>query len=358
MPISVIMLSTEQILMKRFEYLARSNGMMRKTDDSCEGVTITRRRLLKQTFAFSAAAMFGRPAFTQAAADPNVGEHFLMIGDWGAKDMKPQEAVAKGMSRFIEDQKIKPSGVFLLGDNFYGSLKGGVNSERWKVQFSHMYPRSHFNCPFYAVLGNHDYSDDPVRSHEAQLNYQKENPTTRWTLPSKWYAVDLPGADGKPLIRLIGLDSNRKDLGEEGVKAQNEWLKEELSRERVAPWIVVMAHHPLYSNGRHGDSSSLISMWGDLFQKHGVDFYFCGHDHDLQHMEFEELKTSFVLSGGGGARVRPIQEMKHGPYAQGLYGFTHLQVTPENFVIQHVDANRNRLHAFSKTRDGNVVILT
>lgn len=321
------------------------------------GARISRRRMLKQTFAFSAAAMLGRQGFAQAEVEAVAGVHLMMIGDWGAKDKKPQAAVASGMKKFLEEQGIRPNAMLLLGDNFYGSMKGGVKSERWREQFSKMYPRTHFDCPCYAVLGNHDYRDDPGRSLEAQLSYRKVNAGSRWTMPDKWYAVDLMGLDGKPLVRLVGVDSNRGDLGVEQMAKQQKWLEEELARERVAPWLVVMGHHPLYSNGRHGDNAGLIAAWGELFEKHGVDFYFCGHDHDLQHMEFEGRKTSFVLSGGGGARVRPIEEVRHGPYAQALYGFTHLQVTPEKLVLQHVDANRNRLHAFSKTRDGVVRVL-
>lgn len=279
----------------------------------------------------------------------------MMIGDWGSKDMKAQKAVAEGMKKFLEDQSIKPGAMLLLGDNFYGSLKGGVKSERWKVQFSNMYPRSHFDCPFHAVLGNHDYTDDPKVSLEAELSYAKENPGTRWSMPSKWYAFDYPSVN--PLVRVVAVDSNWFALTPEEIAEQNQWLEAELKRPRQTPWLAVMGHHPLYTNGKHGDSKKLINAWGGLFEENRVDFYFCGHDHDLQHMEFEELHTSFVLSGGGGARVREIEDLRHGPYAKGVYGFTHMHITPENFTLQHVDANRNRLHAFTKSVDAKVTIL-
>lgn len=301
--------------------------------------------------------MLGRSVMGQADALVPVapGEHLLMIGDWGAKETKGQEAVASGMKKFLDEQKIKPGAMFLLGDNFYGSMKGGVKSERWKVQFSEMYPRSHFDCRCYAVLGNHDYGDDPKRSLEAQLGYAKENPGTRWTMPSKRYAFDYPTVN--PLMRVVAVDSNWRDMKPEEIAEQNQWLEDELKRARSTPWVVVMGHHPLYSNGQHGDSEALIDAWGPLFEEHRVDFYFCGHDHDLQHMEFEGLKTSFVLSGGGGARVRELRKVRSGHYAKSVYGFTHLHVTAESFSVQHVDANRNRLHAFSKTLDGVVTIV-
>jgi len=50
--------------------------------------------------------------------------------------------------------------------------------------------------------------------------------------------------------------------------------------------------------------------------------------------------------------------LKHGPFGQAIYGFSHLQVTKDQFIIKHIDANRNLLHAFSKNLDGKVTILS
>jgi 3',5'-cyclic AMP phosphodiesterase CpdA len=130
------------------------------------------------------------------------------------------------------------------------------------------------------------------------------------------------------------------------------WFKAELEKPRTAPWLVVIGHHPLYSNGVHGDDKTLISEWDELFKKHKVHFYFCGHDHDLQHLEFEKHPTSFVVSGGGGAKMRePTHE--RGPFAMGVYGFTHLEINQEKFIVRHFDANRKLLHAFAKKTDGS-----
>jgi tartrate-resistant acid phosphatase type 5 len=179
-------------------------------------------------------------------------------------------------------------------------------------------------------------------------------------MPSKWYTFDYPAQ--QPLVKFIVLDSNYhnrvRSLTTEEKAAQNEWLKAELAKPRTAPWLVLMAHHPLYTNGGHGDNAPLIADWSDLFKQHKVDFYFAGHDHDMQHLEFDEHPTSFVISGGGGARVGEIKELKYKPFAQGIYGFSQLQITAEQFLIRHIDANRNQLHAFTKTPTGKVTILT
>ena len=217
--------------------------------------TFSRRRLLKQTFAFSAAAVLGQGhRFLQAQEVAPQASHTLMIGDWGPeKEWKPQEAVARGMAAYAKDMAVKPEALFLLGDNFYGSFKGGLKNPRWKTQFEEMYPASLFPGPCYAMLGNHDYDDEPVVKLEAQLAYARENPGTRWTMPAKWYRQEV-----NPLITMLVLDSNYKNrlvsLTDDEKKVQMEWLRAELAKPRKTPWLVVMAHHPLYTNGVHGDS--------------------------------------------------------------------------------------------------------
>lgn len=325
---------------------------------------MNRRRALKQTFSFSAAYLMGKgllqAAETSAAAPAADARHYMMIGDWGWKDdLRPQTAVANGMKRYLSGKPWKQEALFLLGDNFYGSFKGGTKCPRWKTQFEDMYPKEVFPGPCHVMLGNHDYDDEPVAKLAAELAYAKDHPGTRWSLPSKWYRLELGPAE-KPLMTVLVLDSNyhnaKISLTKEERAAQMIWLKAELEKPRTATWLVVMGHHPLYTNGVHGDDKALIADWDALFIKHKVHFYFCGHDHDLQHLEFEKHPTSFVISGGGGAKIR---EPKHdrGPFAQGVYGFTHLEVTHAGFVVRHFDANGKLLHAFQKKPDGTWAVV-
>ncbi len=81
---------------------------------------------------------------------------------------------------------------------------------------------------------------------------------------------------------------------------QQALFEAELAKPRTTPFLAVGAHHPLYSNGRHRDNPMLIAQWDSLLPRHNVDLYLSGHDHDLQHLEFKDHPTSFVISGGGG----------------------------------------------------------
>jgi tartrate-resistant acid phosphatase type 5 len=257
----------------------------------------------------------------------------------------------------------------MLGDNWYGELAGGAGSTRWQTQFEQMYPASDFPCPAYAVLGNHDYQRWPESKVDAELEYAR-NGHTRWTMPSRWYRFEFPAKN--PLITFLALDSNMpkdgykelfgKDftLTPQQQAEQLAWFEAELKRPRTTPFLAVMAHHPVYSDGPHGDHPVLIREWDPLFRKYHVNLYLAGHDHDMQHLEFEGHPTSVFLSGGGGADLYAlkVEPSQRGPYAQKVYGFSHISVSPRQMTLRHLDQNGNTLHAFTKTPEGKVTIVS
>ena len=131
------------------------------------------------------------------------------------------------------------------------------------------------------------------------------------------------------------------------LEAQMSWLEEQLASKR-APFTIVAGHHPVYSDAAHGDTAELVKDLGPLLEKHGAHVYLCGHDHDLQHLEIEKLRTSFVLSGGGGARLYKTGEIRKGATVLDVHGFTHLSIAGERMTVRHVDPNGKIVHAFTK----------
>lgn len=308
--------------------------------------------------------------------------HFLGLGDFGAGG-SDQRKVAQAMAAFLRGRVLQPEALLMIGDNFYGPVhpfpkKDGkrppgeaapftAESTRWQTDIEQMYPAADFDCPMLAVLGNHDYHDN-AGGEKAQLAYAQKS-GVRWTLPAKWYRRDF-ARNGRPLLTLLCLDSNLRDVSGkdrltgqyarasltiEEERSQLKWLRAELARPR-APFTLVMAHHPLYSNGDHGDTRPLIEAWEPLFQEHRVHAYLCGHDHDLQHLEFEGRFTSHVLSGGGGAQTRKLEKDKKRPmpYGKDVHGFTHLAVGLERMIFSHHAADGRLLHRFGKRLDGGV----
>ena len=328
------------------------------------------------------------PVFAAKKPEPGAA-HALVLGDWGYVDKKShdnadakttheaQGQVARGMRRYAETTDLRPEALLMLGDSWYGDLPGGVQSPRWVEGFEQMYPADVFPGPAYTMLGNHDYQCMPpdVNKVEAELAYAKagrglDGKPTRWTLPARWYAFDFP--THAPLIRFVVLDSNvgRGDgkpphapdflLPPDQVAEQLRWLEAELAQPRRTPFVSVLAHHPVYSNGPHGDHPLLIRDWDPLFRKYKVDLYMAGHDHDLQHLEFAGHPTTHFLSGGGGADlyVLRIDGLERGPYAQEVHGFSHLSVTRKSLELRHLDSDGHLLYAISKTPEGRVTLLS
>lgn len=332
--------------------------------------TLSRRRFLRQSFAFSAAAalapssLFAGPATLQPGA-----AHLLMLGDWGREtEDRAQQLVAAGMVAYSQKNELNPQALLMLGDNWYDELPGGVDSSRWQTGFEQMYPKADFNCPAYAVPGNHDYQTMPESKVAAELLYSRRG-NTRWTMPSLWYRFTFP--EKNPQVTFIALDSNVSHengkpethsynftLTQKQQAEQLRWFEAELRKPLTTPFLIVIAHHPIFSNGPHGDHKVLIRDWDPLLRKHNVHLYLAGHDHDLQHLEFEGHPTSFFLSGGGGADLYTLraEEASRGPWGAKVHGFSHMEVTPELLTLRHLDSNGAILHSFSKTPQGKITL--
>ncbi len=322
-------------------------------------LNISRRRLLKTLFCSSAAMGLNLHAEEISSATPASASalDFLALGDFGTSD-ESQKQLAQTLAGYATAMKNKAQGMFLLGDNFYYPMPGGFLAPRWKTDFSDMYPASIFPFPCWAILGNHDYHDTPG-NEKIQLGYSAfREHKTRWTMPGKYYRLDLPAK--KPLVTFLMIDTDWESINKrihgdqvacwmsaEEKAAQMLWLETQLTSKR-APFTVVVGHHPVYSDGSHGDTPELVQELGPILEKHAVHFYLCGHDHDLQHLELENLKTSFVISGGGGAPVCKNTEARKGSVINATHGFSHLFILEKRLHVRHIDSFGKVCHAFSK----------
>ena len=322
---------------------------------------LTRRDALKRTVLFSSglltAGWLNRLSAGTAQTDfSGKGLHFLAVGDYGSGNLH-QTAVAKQMAAFAKKLDAPLHAVLALGDNFYGYL----DPDRFQRHFEDMYKPADFNCPFYAVLGNHDYgprydSGQGRDKAQMQLDYAKNHPESRWKMPDRWYAVEIPDAQN-PLLKIIFLDGNMVEgaLTPQEKLEQKRWLDAELQKPTRAPWRWMVSHFPIYSDGSYRDNPRLIQSWGALMKEHGYSFYLCGHDHNLQHLQPADNPASFVISGAGGAGLYNLQNV-HRNFAEKILGFTHLHVTPQQVQMQYLDADGHLLHAFNRALDGKVTV--
>ncbi len=176
--------------------------------------------------------------------------------------------------------------------------------------------------PWYVVLGNHDYRG----SVEAQLDYARTSP--RWKMPARYWrqvmAVDAATSaefffiDTTPMMHEYKNDPHMAAALAQDVPAQLAWLDQALGSS-TAPWKLVIGHHPIFSAGfGHGSEPDLIEKLLPTLQKHGVQAYFCGHDHDLQHLQAGDV--TLILSGGG-SEHRPVFVIPESKFSRSASGF-------------------------------------
>lgn len=296
-------------------------------------LTITRRRLLA-----AAPAAAGVLAAGRALARTAPSCAFLALGDWGHDGSHAQRVIAKGMGQAA--QEIGSRFVVALGDNFYPSGVQSVTDAHWRRAFEDVYTAPALQTPWYAVLGNHDYSGTP----QAELDYAALSP--RWRMPGRYYAVE--GATfGAPWMDMFMLDTSPLAVGPaqsaapggpggQDPAAQLAWLDDRLARSQ-ARLKIVFGHHTIFSGSpTHGDNPVLIETLRPILERRGVTAYVCGHDHDLQHIKVGPV--DYVCSGAG-SEARKTGRREGTLFAAAYPGFASFSATADALSLQFRDGS-------------------
>ena len=109
-----------------------------------------------------------------------------------------------------------------------------------------------------------------------------------------------------------------------------------------ATWKIVYGHHPIYSDGEHGDTTRLLKSGGlrQVMRDRQVDLYVAGHDHDLQYHAPgpDDRGIHFIVAGGGGRDVRPIAR-KHAAFVRSTFGFAELVIEEKMLTFRIVGSD-------------------
>jgi len=156
-------------------------------------------------------------------------------------------------------------------------------------------------------------------------------------------------------IHFVGLDSNTTDnVSHPDVLT---WLQADLEAADSDPdidWTIVMMHHAPYSASKHGSTKRLQEHWVPLFEAHGVDLVFSGHDHNYERTK--PIRDGKVAEDGA-APVYVVAGAFYAPaYSNGQEWFTAVSHhgNKANYVIVDVDGKTMRLKALSG--DGKEVL--
>jgi tartrate-resistant acid phosphatase type 5 len=289
------------------------------------------------------AAAWPLPGQTPAAAQGGGRLSFLVVSDLGGKGGSGQVAVARQMGRTAAAQK--SSFVITCGDNYHGSGIDRADSPRWKTEFEDVYKDRSLMIPWYATLGNHEYRGNP----EAEIAYTKLSP--RWKMPARYYShtekIDEANEalfvhlDTSPFVRSYHKKTSLYRVAGQDSKAQVRWLESVLAASS-ARWKIVVGHHPIYAAaGAHGDTKELVARVLPLLEKYGVQFYFCGHDHVLQHLVHG--KVNFFVCGGGSTH-RGVKERPDVRFGAGSMGFLAMTLTPAEAKAAYIDDQGKELY--------------
>lgn len=250
---------------------------------------------------------------------------FIAIGDQG-KGGRSQRHVARLMNEKAAEDPVKF--VMTLGDNFYKRGVTSVSDKQWSEKFEDMYNLPYLAVPFYATLGNHDHKDGNARH---QVEYSKKN--ARWVMPDNYYTFSK-SIDAHSSVQFFALDTTVINQQSENYLEQIRWLDQALMAS-TATWKIVLGHHPVFSYGKHGDQEQMIDQVRPLLEKHEVDVYISGHDHDRQ-----LLKPSggvYYIISGTGSRSRDTQYGEHTVFAETNLGFVWCLVSASQFHVQFID---------------------
>jgi tartrate-resistant acid phosphatase type 5 len=281
------------------------------------------------------------PAFDAKARLTGETLSFLAFGDWGTGS-RLQREVAKAMAaKHAADPVVA---ALTVGDNFYGRGVSGTDDPQWDSKFERMYPRDELDVPFYATLGNHDYGKDP----DAEVAYTgtrlADGSTTRWHMPGRYWTHAFRSPGGGLSVRVVGLDTQTFVTGgaEQRMREQR-WLDSVLAF-ADEDWTIVIGHHPVYSNGVHGNTIGMQRHVQPILEKHGVDAYVCGHDHDLQLLEPVQ-GVRYIVSGGGGGS-RNVRWADNTLFAATNGGFVWMQFSKREMLVQFLDPDGAVLYAW------------
>jgi len=266
--------------------------------------------------------------------------NFFIISDWGWSGEKDQQAVADGMAKQAE--QINPQFIVSCGDNFQIAGVTSTTDPLWKTNFENVYTQKSLQVDWFPVLGNHDYKG----STQAQIDYSKISP--RWKLEDHYYTFvrkinDSISArfiflDTPPLVEQYHTKAGYPDVAVQDTAKQIQWLKDVLANSKEQ-WNIVFGHHPVYSASKtHGNTPDMIRKVKPLLEMYNAQFYFCGHDHDFQHLHEKGKKVDYVVTGTGG-EPRPSTMNELSLFSNSTAGFSEVTFHADSIRVVFMGAN-------------------
>lgn len=257
---------------------------------------------------------------------PGTGVSFLAFGDWGTGGDDQQE-VASAIGSYCSRESCEF--VLTLGDNFYSDGVESITDEQWQEKYREIY--GSLGLPFYASLGNHDNNGDI----QAQIDYSGIDST--WHMPAEEYSFVWPEGSSDPIIEVFVFNSDYPHFRDAETQS---WLREAIAASR-ATWKVLAMHHPIYSNGNHGDDNQENNEFLIPIICNQIDLVVSGHDHNFEYLRSSEdgCPIEQLVIGTGGAGLRDIDPDARSISAAKIHGFGWFQATSSQIVFRMIETD-------------------
>lgn len=187
-----------------------------------------------------------------AAADPTL----VGAGDIASCSSSGDEATARLLDGISGT-------VFTTGDNAYSSGTAAEFADCYAPSWGRHKARTRHS------VGNHEYSTGNASGYYGYFGKAAGDPA------KGYYSYDL-GA-----WHIVAINSNCGSVGGcQAGSSQERWLRADLAAHPTACTLAYW-HHPRFSSGEHGSSTSMQPMWQALHD-YRADVVLAGHDHDYE----------------------------------------------------------------------------
>jgi len=199
----------------------------------------------------------------------------------------------------------------------------------------------------------------------AQLLYGTLN-DTRWVMQNRNYTVSM-NLSATVSVTFIFIDttpfissyytSPENQWMSDNLQSQNStiqlnWLEETLNKTKTE-WIIVIGHHPILTSKVMSTSGSMAQIQ-PLLDKYHVQAYFCGHVHDLEHMQDDSMVDYFISGAGATGQLYDVNKdtRSYVQWQSDDAGFLAITLTEDNMKSSFINTNGTVIYQYVTPRDG------
>ncbi len=279
--------------------------------------------------------------------------NFIIANDLGRNGYYDQKPIATAMGQWADSAGIEF--VAAAGDIHHFNGVASVNDPLWMTNYELIYSDPSLMLDWYAMLGNHEYRGNT----QACLDYSKVS--RRWIMPSRYYTV-VKEVDDNTTLRLVFIDTapliekyrndslDYPDAYKQDDKAQLHFIDSVLTVSKET-WNIVIGHHPVYAYTLKDDSerADMQSKLDPILRKHKVDFYFCGHIHNFQHIKMTNSPVDYIVNSSA-SRSRQVEKIEGTQFCSNLSGFALCSVDSTKFTVNLMDKDGRSIYKYTRNK--------